>query len=178
MPQLERVRMSYDEWWALPEYPRTEWVDGEVVVMGDPHPDHSMAQGNLIVALKLGLSDLKVYPVVAVRLPRNRVRVPDISVLSERPTTNPVELTPVLVVEVTSPSTRTEDTVRKSREYAWAGIGQYWLVDTDRRHLDVLALVEGEWEALLALDDDHPTGSVAVGEHGTVELDLAAVLDG
>ena len=104
MPQAEGVRMSYDEWWALPEHPRTEWVDGEVIVMADPHPDHSMAQGNLPVALKQGLPDLKVYPVVAVRLPRNRVRVPDISVLTERPTTNPVELTPVLVVEVLSPA--------------------------------------------------------------------------
>lgn len=175
--QLERVRMSYDEWWALPEHPRTEWVDGEVVVIADPHPDHSMAQGNLLVALKQGLPDLKVYPVVAIQLPRNRVRVPDISVLPERPATNPVELTPVLVVEVLSPSTRAVDTVRKSREYAWAGIGQYWLVDTAERRIEVLGLVDDEWETLLTLDDQHPTGSVAVGHHGSVNLDLGVILD-
>jgi Uma2 family endonuclease len=169
--------MSYDEWWALPEYPRTEWVDGEVIVMGDPHPDHSQAQLNLAISFKTSLPGLKVYPVVAVWLPRNRVRVPDISVLPERPTTNPVELTPVLVVEVLSPSTRTEDTVRKFREYAWAGISQYWLVDTAQRRIDVLELVDGEWEPLLTLDDAHSTGSVIVGDYGTVELDLAAILD-
>lgn len=177
MPQLERVRMSYDEWWALPEYPRTEWVDGEVIVMSDPHPDHSIAQANLIVAFKQALSGMTVCPVVAVWLPRNRVRVPDISVFQARPTTNPVELTPALVVEVLSPSTRTEDTIRKSREYAEAGIDQYWVVDPDRRHLDVLTLVDGEWEGLLALDDAHPSGSVTVGDHGTVDLDIAAILD-
>ena len=177
VPQAERVRMSYDEWWALPEHPRTEWVDGEVVVIADPHPDHSMAQGNLLVALKQGLPDLKVYPVVAIQLPRNRVRVPDISVLPERPATNPVELTPVLVVEVLSPSTRAVDTVRKSREYAWAGIGQYWLVDTAERRIEVLGLVDDEWETLLTLDDQHPTGSVAVGHHGSVNLDLGVILD-
>jgi len=42
----------------------------------------------------------------------------------------------------------------------------------------VLALTGGEWQRVLYLDDNHPTGSIQVGDHGAVPLDLAAILDG
>ena len=178
-PPLLRVPMSYEEWLALPEHPRNEFVDGTAILMGDPHPDHSRAQLNLSIALKTTLRGVEVNPVVAVALPRNRVRVPDISVFGERPATNPVTLTPLLVVEVVSPSTRSEDLLRKSRDYARARIAQYWLVDPDNRSIEVLGLAdEEEWTTLLVLDDEHPRGQVDLGEHGTVLLDLAAILDG
>jgi hypothetical protein len=45
MADLLRVRMSYDEWWALPEKPKSEWVDGEVVIMNTPPTfDHGSAE--------------------------------------------------------------------------------------------------------------------------------------
>jgi hypothetical protein len=44
VPAVERRRMSYDEWLALPEKPKSEWVDGEVVIVNvPPSPDHSDA---------------------------------------------------------------------------------------------------------------------------------------
>lgn len=38
----------------------------------------------------------------------------------------------VLVVEVTSPTNRSNDTVTKLERYARAGIMHYWIVDPDR----------------------------------------------
>ena len=80
---------------------------------------------------------------------------------------------PLLVVEVLSPRTRVEDTVRKSAEYAAGGVARFWVVDPERRSLQVLQNVDGGWGlTLLDLDDAQPTGEVAVGEHGSVSVDL------
>ena len=79
---------------------------------------------------------------------------------------------PVLVGEVLSPTTRTEDTMRKAPEYAAGGVGQYWLVDPDAGSLDVFANVGGAWERLEHLDVRRPTGVVSLGDHGEVPLDL------
>ena len=83
----------------------------------------------------------------------------------------------MIVAEVLSPSTRGQDLVTKSHEYAAAGIGQYWLLDPDGRTLDVFALIDGGWASMLQLDGGAPSGSVAVGEHGVVEVDLRQLLD-
>ena len=83
---------------------------------------------------------------------------------------------PVLVIEVLSPSTRAEDTIRKSMEYAEGGIGQYWIVDPDLRAIDVLINADGSWDVLAHLDDTHPTAEIGVPGQGTVPLDLAGIL--
>jgi Uma2 family endonuclease len=97
-------------------------------------------------------------------------------VVSAVPTTTWVEDTPILVLEVLSPSTRAEDLLRKGPEYAGAGVGQFWVVDPDARSIEVFDNVDGSWEPLLRLDDQQPTGEVAVGDHGVVPLDLVAIL--
>jgi Uma2 family endonuclease len=46
---LRRVRMSWEEFLRLPEWPRAEWVDGEVVMLTAPPVfDHGTAQTELI----------------------------------------------------------------------------------------------------------------------------------
>jgi len=176
MLELQRLRMSYDEWLALPERPKAEWVDGEVVVHALPSPDHADAQYEVERLLRDSLHGVRIYHEVGVQLPRNRVRIPDVMVVPTRPEGFIATETPILVVEVLSPSTRTEDTIRKSAEYAGAGIGQYWLVDQELRTVTVLRNVEGAWEELVRLDESLPRAAVEVGEHGSVDLRLATLL--
>lgn len=83
---------------------------------------------------------------------------------------------PVLVVEVLSPSTRREDSIRKAAEYLEAGISLYWMVDREQRTLTVLGAGAEEWDVLLELDDATPDGSVSIGDHGEVALSLRGVL--
>ncbi|NHA01860.1 Uma2 family endonuclease [Nocardioides sp. W3-2-3] len=85
---------------------------------------------------------------------------------------------PVLVVEARSPSTAAEDTVRKSVEYLQAGIAHYWLVDRTNRVLIAFGNAGDGWEVALRLDVDPPIGAVDIAGHGTVRLDLPALLDG
>ena len=111
---------------------------------------------------------------VAVRIERRPMSFEDYVALPEGVRACSPE-TPALVVEVLAPGTRAEDTLRKSREYGDAGIGQYWLVDPDLRTIDVLDNTDGAWGVMAHLDDDHPTAEITVGGHGVVPLDLSAV---
>ncbi len=176
--ELQRFRMSWEEYLRLPEKPKAEFVDGEVVVSPPTSFEHGDAVGELLVVLRTTLSPLHAVTAVGVPLPRNRLRAPDVMVVERRPEGRWVTDPPVLVVEVLSPSTRSEDTMRKSREYLAAGIGQCWIVDPEARAIDVFAAVDGEWERLLRLDASRPVGEVVVGDHGTVALDVRDIIAG
>ncbi|WP_148612040.1 Uma2 family endonuclease [Nocardioides rubriscoriae] len=172
---LQLLRMSWDDYLLLPEKPKAEWVDGEVVVSPPVSYEHGDAVISLAVALRTTLTGLRVVTEVGVWLPRNRLRAPDLMVVQRRPEGRWVTDPPVLVVEVLSPSTRSEDTMRKSGDYLSAGISQYWVVDPDARAIDVFEAVDGAWERVLRLDDAAPSGDVVVGGHGTVPLSLDEV---
>lgn len=173
---LRRVRMSWEEFLALPERPRAEWVDGEVVLlMAPPVFDHGVVPIQLGVLLTPLFPDCYLSTEAYLVLPRNRVRLPDLMLVSERPADGWVRTSPMLVVEVLSSSTRSEDTIRKSMEYAEGGVGQYWVVDPELRTVDAWRNADGEWELLAKLDDDHPTTEVELAGV-TVPLDLRQIL--
>lgn len=48
----------------------------------------------------------------------------------------PIGVLPLLVVEVSSPSTRGHDLVRKRRVYEASGVPEYWFVDTDAQRFE------------------------------------------
>jgi Uma2 family endonuclease len=82
---------------------------------------------------------------------------------------------PLMVAEVLSPSTRSEDVIVKAVEYAEAGIGQYWLVDPEQRTIEVMRNVEGAWHRLVLLDDDSPEATVVLAGR-PVSVDLRSIL--
>lgn len=163
VPSLQRVPMSYEEWLELPAKPKSEWVDGEVVVSPPASYAHQDASFRLTALLRAALSGLVVVQDVGLELPNDRTRVPDILVLDRAPDGVLVTEPPLLVVEILSSSTRSEDTVRKSGEYLAAGIGQYWLLDPELRALDAYASSSNGWTPLLHLDDNVPDGNIDVG---------------
>jgi Uma2 family endonuclease len=173
---LQRIPMSWEDYLRTPEHPKHEWVDGVCVVSPiatNPHQRVVMRLTHLIA----GALGVDALPGANVKLPRNRVRIPDVVVPRVWEDGLFIETAPLLVVEVLSPSTRAEDTMRKSREYAEGGVDQYWVVDPELRRIDVFVNQDGEWEPALHLDDASPTGAVAVEPHGEVPVDLCAILD-
>lgn len=180
--QLVRVRMSYEEYEALPADIHAEWAAGVVVMAPSGLWDHNDIARNVADAVRDALPTTRQALDTTIYLPGDRERRPDVVVMAERPRGSyPVvadDGPPLIVVEVISPSTRSEDWIRKSNDYAAAGIGQYWLVDQDARQLWVHELVDGEWQELLRLGGDTDSrGDVRVGDLGTVSLDLDALLD-
>jgi Uma2 family endonuclease len=75
--------------------------------------------------------------------------------------------TPLLAVEIRSPSTAGRDAVLKRREYARLGIGAYWLFDVEEPSLRILELVGDDY-----VERAFVTGSESV----TVELPFRVTL--
>lgn len=173
---VQRLRMSWEEYERLPEWPRTEWVDGEVLVMSPPAQPHASAVARLIMSLGRAFPDLEIGTEGGLWLPRNRLRGPDVMMAENRTDETFRTVMPLLVAEVLSPSTRGEDTLRKPMEYAEGGVERLWIVDPDLRTIDALLNVDGAWETEAHLDDRQPVAEIVIGEHGSVVLDLREVL--
>jgi Uma2 family endonuclease len=152
MTQIRVVTL--EQWLALPEADdsrRLECVRGELVMAPPPTSGHGWAQVALFNALTAALPDgLRAVIECEVALGDDplTVRNPDVAVVTGahggRRLYRPDEVR--LVVEVLSPSNRRTDLVDKLREYAEAGIPEYWIVDLDTPSLTVFRLAGSAYE--------------------------------
>lgn len=172
----ERWPMSLEEYLALPEGIRAEYVDGEAIVSPPATSGHNKAQRRVANVIEAGLGDAVDVRTESGWAAEDRRRIPDVSVFTNKDDVVFDENVPILVVEVLSPSTASEDTVRKATEYLAAGIGQYWIVDRSEPSLLVHGNNGQGWERIAVLDDQHPTATIALGEWGEVSLDLRDLL--
>lgn len=173
---LERRRMSYEDYLALPEYVRAEYVDGVAIMSPPGSMPHNEVGLRLTMLLRAALSGVHVGFEMGVHLPDGSRRIPDVAVVDRLEDTLFTRQIPHLVVEVLSPTTRSEDTTRKSVAYQRAGIGQYWIVDRERGTLVAYGNGGRAWDVLLELDHARRRGEVSVGEYGAVVLDLDELL--
>ena len=142
---------TYEDLLALPDDGRRwEIVEGELHEMPAPSWAHAVIIANLIAAwfrVVRAVGGVIVAAPVDVFFAGASPVEPDILVLlpgnPAAPSARGLEGAPDLVVEVLSPSSRGHDLLTKRALYARAGVREYWLVDPDRRTVDVLTL-EGE----------------------------------
>lgn len=134
---------------AMPEDGhRVELVDGHLVVSPSPGRAHNDLLMQLFRQLDAARPDgVTVYSVpYDFRLADGSELVPDITVArtadlgDER-----LGGTPLLVVEVISPSSRTMDPVVKRAKYEGAGVPAYWIADPAGPRLTVLELHAGRY---------------------------------
>lgn len=135
----ERIPMSYEDFLRLvDEDAHAEWVDGEAIIFMPPSDRHQvlvfwLARVIVEYAEFFDLGEVRVAPFeMRVRL-GGPAREPDILFVLRD---NLDRITPQrligpadLVVEVISPESVRRDQVEKRREYAAAGVTEYWLVD-------------------------------------------------
>ncbi len=123
---------------------RYELVNGELVPMSVGTGKHGLIIGFLTRQFEAAIVEewLAIHSVVGVQSPRGRAwdtsRIPDITILplaqmaamSDREAVIKLnEPPPLLVVEVVSPSTKTDDYRAKRLEYNVLEIPEYWIVD-------------------------------------------------
>lgn len=138
-----RVPMSWDEWKALGETKHHEFYDG-LVTVNPPTIRHSIIASRLGAALVASCPSDHVVLTEAGWSPTDHtVFVPDLMVArTDRLRVDLLRSAPVLVVEITSPSTRGEDLGRKLRAYADGGCPWYWVVDPETDTLTVRQLMD------------------------------------
>ncbi|NEQ28963.1 MAG: Uma2 family endonuclease [Microcoleus sp. SIO2G3] len=144
---------------------RYELVNGELIPMSLGTRRHGAILKFLertfdSEAAQIGQDWIALAGVVGVRSPRagrwDTVRVPDVVVISLEQWRNlqnreaVIELnepSPLLVVEVSSESTKSTDYRAKRAEYSVLDIPEYWIVDPLNAKVTVLTLVEGWYDA-------------------------------
>jgi Uma2 family endonuclease len=146
---------------------RYELIDGGLIVTPAPGTNHQICVGRLHVLLydhmPAGLTTLLgPYDYVISRTTKLQ---PDLLVArtSDLGPKN-LQVTPLLVVEVLSPSTRYLDLGSKRLRYAAAGVPNYWIVDPDPEAPSLTALTleldGGYHEAAVVRDEEAWTDPV------------------
>jgi Uma2 family endonuclease len=148
--------MTFDEFlsWSSEES-RAERVDGGVQTLAPVSLAHLAITRFLIVVLDFYLNTRRLGTLIhapfLMRLPsRPSGREPDIAVVlnssRERLTPTYIDGPADVVVEVISPESRDRDRIEKYREYAEAGVTEYWLIDPDLRTAEFYTLRQAAYE--------------------------------
>ena len=126
------------------QYWRYELVDGSLLVATSRDRVHQLCVGEIGRLLADACSaalEVLMMPFPFVPQP-GCVLQPDLQVLNpEQSEDHRTVVAPLLVVEVTSPSTRLRDRVLKRAVYAEHGVASYWIVDPSVPSLLALKLV-------------------------------------
>lgn len=127
---------------------RYELIDGALLVSAEPSLQHQRVSAALFRLLHDAAPEsLEVFLPIDVRLAPQRQIAPDITVARRSDATGKrLAGTPLLVVEVSSPSTRAVDRTLKRQVLQEAGVPSYWLVEPDELVLTVLELADGAYE--------------------------------
>jgi Uma2 family endonuclease len=142
-----RRKLTYEDFVRIPEdLFRHEILDGEHVVSPAPSEAHQDCLGELYLEIGLYLRDHPggkvLFAPFDVLLSEHDVVEPDLLFVSSARLgilTGKYALgAPDLVVEVLSPSTRRRDLGKKRARYELLGVGEYWILDPQRRTATVL----------------------------------------
>jgi Uma2 family endonuclease len=129
------VTLTAEEYAQLPPCSRMELVDGVLMVGESPTGRHQ----DVVDLLKWQLAaacpeELRIVREQEARLGEVLRRNPDLMAIRasaydpDRGSYAPADI--VLAIEVVSPGSQTRDRIHKPGEYARAGIGHYWRVET------------------------------------------------
>lgn len=135
-----------------------ELIDGIVYVSPPPGWSHQFMLGEIFVVLRAACPpDLRVGMTIGYRPDHANELVPDLVVV-RRSDAHGVRLegTPLLAVEVASPSTSRYDRVLKRQVYEARGVPSYWLLDPRKPSITVLELVDGRYEQVAAVTGAEP----------------------
>lgn len=169
---LDGTAMSWEEFVALGDGARAEYLDGRVVVAPSPNRLHQRASRLLSNLLEAGLPpDFEVTEGWSWK-PGSDEFVPDIVVHPRTDELVRFTGTPVLCVEVLS-GDRAADLVVKTTKYAAYGLDRYWVLDTERRELYVFARRASTYELEQTVGPEPTDVDFGVGG---VRIDLAVLL--
>jgi Uma2 family endonuclease len=148
---------TYNEYIALPDDgKRYEIANGVLLLAPSPAGPHQGTVGEVVFHLRShvklpGLGLVSQAPFVVELSPKD-VFQPDVFVVLnphlDKVQEKKVVGAPDVVVEVASPGTAAFDRLTKYDTYARAGVSEYWIVNLDRRTVEVFVLEDGKYHSL------------------------------
>ena len=130
-----------------------ELVNGRLEVLRPPTDQHQSILVNIFMPLSTltkTIGGKVIFVALRLRLWSGHFRNPDILLLvsaDDPRRANEFWDGADLVVEVVSPDKPERDTVDKVRDYAQAGIPEYWIVNPITERITVLTLADAEYKA-------------------------------
>jgi Uma2 family endonuclease len=167
----DRVPMTWEQYLALGEDPRIEYVDGCAVMSPFGTSDHARC-----IRLILRVVEDVLPPEYEVLTgfgwkPGRDEWGPDAIVVPRTSGLKRFTGIPPMVCEVLSED-RSRDLVKKLRRYEQAGAPQYWVVDPRDREILGFENTDDGFEEYARVDAEHPTAAfrVAIGDGIPVAL--------
>jgi Uma2 family endonuclease len=157
---------------------RYEILEGNLLVTPAPAPLHQRTSKRLQRQLEAYFETRSMGEVfnapVDVILTFHDVVEPDLVVVADpkQITKRGIEGTPLLVVEILSPSTRDRDRTVKARRYAEVGIPHYWIVDPDVQRIECYRLQTTTYTLLI---DSSSPAPLTHPDFPDFQIDLAAI---
>jgi Uma2 family endonuclease len=148
MALQSKRRYTYDDLLAFPEdNNRREVIGGELVVAPSPMVRHQRCVGEVFAALRNYANmhgGLALAGPMDVYFTEENVVQPDVLYVTPRNLSKveerPLRFPPDIVVEVSSPSMRRLEIVRKRNLYERFKVPEYWYVDLDADRIEVYRL--------------------------------------
>lgn len=146
-----RTVFTYEDYKLLPEDGhRWEILDGDLVREPAPRPFHQIIADSLLVLLRQFVVErgfgLVISSPLDVVLSEENVLQPDIVFIPKDRwaivTEENLWGAPALAVEVLSPATTHRDRAVKRKIYERFGVEEYWIVDPERKEIEVLSRTE------------------------------------
>ena len=179
-----KTKLTYEDYLQFPEdESRHEIIDGDHYVSAAPFVPHQRILKRLMVQLyrkfeETGLGEVLPAP-VAVVLSRTDVVEPDLVVVLDEHASmirrERIEGAPDLVVEILSPSTAYRDRGLKLDLYRKSGVGEYWIVDPERRVVQQYVLAAGVFRSTGEHADRITVACAAGPTGGPLEIELTEV---
>lgn len=148
-------RYTYDDLALFPDDNlRRELIDGELIVTPSPRPRHQAVAGELFYELMswvrqhggkvfMAPLDVRFSDVTVLEPDVLFIRAEHLDLLTERF----IAGAPDVVVEVSSPSTRHLELLRKRSVYETFGVAEYWYVDLEVDRVEIHRLTDGVYPA-------------------------------
>jgi Uma2 family endonuclease len=145
------TKMHVDEYYQLPETMKPmHLIDGEIIEMPTPIPEHQDAAGDVYVWLKNKVKTMGgrafIAP-LAIILDEYNAPEPDVFWIAPdgkaKVEKKRIVGAPDFIAEVSSPSTVRFDKTKKLNLYKKFGVRELWFIDPEARFIEVWALQDG-----------------------------------
>ncbi len=145
---ITNIKFTYQDYLLLPEDKRYEIIEGKLIMVPAPIPYHQDISKNLFFLLNNHVESKNLgkvyYAPIDVVLSDENVVQPDILFISKKRfsiiTEKNIRGAPDLLIEIISPATREKDRLLKRKLYAKFGVREFWLVDGEKKEVEVLTL--------------------------------------